>query len=104
MAALGQKETLIRPATMYRPLNRTWAKAEIFLGLAAAGTGLGLGFFALSHLTYETTWVSAITGLILFTLGGYLAMAGHRSHLHQSLNEQTELLLQYIQSAKDKIP
>jgi hypothetical protein len=40
--------------------------------------------------------------LALCVLGSYLAMAGHRSHLYQSLNEQTKLLQQAIHHLNDK--
>ena len=86
----------------YKPLNRAWAKAEIFLGLTAAGIGMGLGFLAVFRLANDWAWTAGAAALALFTLGGYLAMAGHRSHLYQSLNEQTNILLQQIQSMKDK--
>lgn len=67
-------------------LNRTWAKLEIVLGLAAAGAGLLLGDWAVSRAT-EVEWGHAAAGLALFTLGWYLALAGSRSHLYQSHNE-----------------
>src|SRR5689334_7166040 len=47
----------------YQRLSRVWARLEIFFGLGAA------------------------------VLGGFLALAGHRSHLYQSLNDQTAVLL-----------
>jgi hypothetical protein len=82
----------------YRPLNRTWAKLEIFLGLSAAGVGLFLGHSAWQS---EQFWrVGA--GLALFVLGGYHTLAGHRSHLYQSSNEQTAYLVRLINDLKDK--
>jgi hypothetical protein len=86
----------------YKPLNRVWAKVEILLGLGAAGAGLLLAEWGLSRPLSEVDlgWVAA--GWVLFVLGGYLAMAGHRSHLYQSANEQTAFLLEEIRRIKAK--
>jgi hypothetical protein len=82
----------------YRPLSRTWAKLEILLGLTAAGLGLFLGPAAWQG---EQLWQVA-AALLLFVLGGYLTLAGHRSHLYQSSNEQTAFLTRLINDLKDK--
>jgi hypothetical protein len=82
----------------YRPLSRRWAKLEILLGLSAAGLGLFLGSSAWQG---EQIW-GVGTGLALFVLGGYLTLAGHRSHLYQSSNEQTAYLVGLINDLKDK--
>ena len=93
------------PPLPYKQLSRTWAKVEIFLGLAATGVGLGLGFYSLlSNPKPPMDWNGPAAGLLLFVFGAYLAMAGHRSHLYQSLNEQTNILLQHIQSMKEMTP
>ncbi len=91
--------SMVRPAQAdlharlgYKPLKRPWAKLEILLGLAAAGVGLLLGDWALARETSEMIWQSAAAALALFILGGYLALAGHRSHLYQSNNELTAYL------------
>jgi hypothetical protein len=84
----------------YRPLNRTWAKLEILLGLSAVGVGLILGQSA--WILGEVAWGIAGAALALFVLGGYLALAGHRSHLYQSSNEQTAYLAGLIHHLKDK--
>ncbi len=84
----------------YRPLNRTWAKLEVLLGLSAAGIGLMLAHAASTGS--EVLWGAAAAGLALFVLGGYLALAGHRSHLYQSSNEQTAYLAGLIHNLKDK--
>src|SRR5205085_4405110 len=60
-------------------LNPVWAKLEIVLGLIAAGGGVLL-------LTVVPDAASVAGGLALFVLGGYLTLAGHRSHLYQSNN------------------
>jgi hypothetical protein len=90
------------PANLgYKPLNRTWAKLEIALGLTAAGVGLLLGNWS-THAEPERLPLLLVAALLLFVLGGYLALAGHRSHLYQSLNEQTQLLRQAIHPPHDK--
>ncbi|MGH7169354.1 MAG: hypothetical protein ACRELG_03645 [Gemmataceae bacterium] len=86
----------------YKRLNRTWGKIEILLGLSSAGTGLLLGNWALAGNGAEAEWTLAATGLALFVFGGYLAMAGHRSHLYQSGNERTAYLAELIRSMNDK--
>jgi hypothetical protein len=60
-------------------LSPVWAKLEIILGLIAAGCGIPL-----MVATADARTVAG--GLALFVLGGYLAMAGQRSHLYQSNN------------------
>ena len=79
----------------YRRLRRSWAKAEIFLGLLAAGAGLLLGFRAVGRA--EVAWEAAAGGLLLFVLGAYLAMAGHRSHLYQSNAELAAYLASLVE-------
>lgn len=61
------------------PHWKTWAKIELLLGLTAAGSGV-----AAIVRGEETPLIAA--GAILFALGFYLALAGHRSHLYQSNN------------------
>ena len=85
----------------YRPLSRVWAKAEIFLGLAAAGSGLFAGVWGIAVSPGQPVWLALAAGLALFVLGGYLAMAGHRSHLYQSANEHTRLIQAEIAAIKD---
>jgi hypothetical protein len=67
-----------------RRFGGAWAKIEIFLGLAAAGTGLFLGDWLLARPLAELDWGLVAAALALFVLGGYLALAGHRSHLYRS--------------------
>lgn len=57
-----------------------WAKLEILLGLLAVGLGLvwGREAGALLHVAP-----------VLVMLGGYLALAGHRSHLYDAMTRQT---------------
>jgi hypothetical protein len=84
----------------YRCLNRAWAKAEILLGLLTAGIGLLLGQFGL--MQSGPAWELAVGGLGLFVLGGYLALAGHRSHLYQSSTEQLVVLVEEIRQHLSK--
>jgi len=50
----------------------------------------------------EVEWPFAAVGLALLVLGGYLALAGHRSHLYQSNNELAALLLENVQRLEGK--
>jgi hypothetical protein len=92
----------LRARLGYKPLSRTWAKIEIVLGLSAVGVGLLLGDWELSRPLVEVRWGLGVAALALFVLGGYLAMAGHRSHLYQSSNEMTAYLIEEIRRLKDK--
>jgi hypothetical protein len=83
-----------------RRLSPTWAKLEILLGLLAVGAGLFLGQWSLSRP--DADWAPAGAGLALFVLGGYLALAGHRSHLYQSSNALAAHLAVKIESLQDK--
>ena len=82
-----------------RRLSPTWAKLEILLGLSAAGVGLLLGQWVLSRPGAAIDWLLMAAALLLFVLGGYLALAGHRSHLYRSLNEQTAYLAEKIRQS-----
>jgi hypothetical protein len=79
----------------YQKLNKLWAKAEIVLGLLAAGVGLFIGVWAATR-TPEIGLEFAGVGLLLFVLGGYLALAGSRSHLYQSNNRLAAYLAESI--------
>jgi hypothetical protein len=87
----------------YKRLRPAWGKLEIVLGLAGSGAGLLLGGWALSRSTGAEEWGLAAAGLLLFVLGGYLALAGHRSHLYRSLNDQTAYLAEAVRRSKDKV-
>jgi protein-S-isoprenylcysteine O-methyltransferase Ste14 len=88
----------LRQRLGYRRLSRGWAKVEILLGLFAAGAGLLLGQFAVSRP--EPEWGFGAAGLVLFVLGGYLTLAGHRSHLYQSANERLMLLIEELRQQR----
>jgi hypothetical protein len=89
----------LREALGHKRLTRPWAKAEILLGLLAAGLGLFLGEWAFGR-SGDDPWLLAAAGLLLFVLGGYLALAGHRSHLYQSSNELAAYLAEEIRSLR----
>jgi hypothetical protein len=72
----------LHAATGFKRLNPVWAKGEIVLGLIAAGCGLLLEFRAAQSADLNLPLAAA--GLALVVLGGYLTLAGHRSHLYQS--------------------
>jgi hypothetical protein len=84
----------------YKRLSPLWAKLELLGGLTAAGLGLFMGQWSLSRPDAE--WGLAAAGLALFVLGGYLALAGHRSHLYRSLNEGTAYLAGLVAPSQDK--
>jgi len=90
----------LREALGHKQLTRPWAKAEILLGLLAAGLGLFLGDWAFGRVG-DSPWLLAGAGLLLFVLGGYLALAGNRSHLYQSNNELVAYLAEEIRSVKE---
>ncbi len=69
-----------------RRLKPVWAKCEIVLGLAAVGVGLFIGMGLAVRANPPSDVVEWLAPLALFTFGGYLALAGHRSHLYQSSN------------------
>jgi len=86
----------LHAAVGFKRLNPVWAKAEILLGLAAAGAGLLLEVRAAKSDDIHIGL--AAWGLALFALGFYLALAGHRSHLYQSQNKLTAYLAGLIRT------
>lgn len=80
----------IRQDLGYTQLNKIWARIEVFFGLFAMALGI-------AWIVNENQWIAFSpfngTGIALFILGGYLALAGHRSHIYQSMNQQTAYLL-----------
>jgi hypothetical protein len=99
---MDKDQALLRlhQALGHRPLSRSWAKVEILLGLLAAGLGILLGDLVGGH-GGEAAWHLALVRLSLFVLGGYLALAGHRSHLYQSNNELAAYLAEEIHSLRE---
>ncbi len=94
------------PPTRHKTLNPrfggTWAKIEIFLGLSANGVGLFSGIGLLSRPASDIDWGLVACALALFVLGGYLTLAGHRSHLYRSDNELAAHLTHEIRRLHDK--
>jgi hypothetical protein len=86
----------------HKRLNPLWAKLEIVLGLAAGGAGLLLGPWFLAQPEADRSWALVAAALALFVLGGYLALAGHRSHLYQSSNKLTALLLEELRRCREQ--
>jgi hypothetical protein len=76
----------------YRRPNLIWAKLEILLGLTAAGIGLILAPWIYSRSDNSIELLLAAEALVLFVLGSYLALAGHRSHLYRSMNDHAAFL------------
>lgn len=84
----------------FKKLNRTWAKVEILLGLAAAVAGLLCGVHAVV-VGIAIEWPLAVGGGVLHVLGAYLAMAGHRSHAYQSQTRLAAYLLSRLAPRDD---
>jgi hypothetical protein len=100
MTETGKKLQELHARLGYKPLNRGWAKVEILFGLAATGISLVLGGLADSQQLPPVE--TAVVALMLFVLGTYLALAGHRSHVYQSANELTAFLAEEIQRTQQK--
>ena len=73
----------------FKPLNRGWAMAELFIGFAVASAGLLIGVHSVAATQFRlaTDYPVCIFGVILMVCGCYLASAGHRSLLYQSMNK-----------------
>jgi hypothetical protein len=81
-----------------KPLNPLWAKAEILIGLFVVATGLVVGMrLATDPAAAASEWIW-LGPVLLITLGGYLALAGHRSHLYQSNNRLAAYLADLIRA------
>ncbi len=93
------REELVR---LDASLGRAWAKAEILIGLSAAGGGLLLGAWQLVSAPSDNNLVLVAAGLGLFVFGGYLATAGHRSHLNRWNNRNTVTLIDEIRRSQQK--
>jgi hypothetical protein len=90
-------EDHLRAALGLKRLSPRWAKAEIFIGLAC----VWLSFHVAGILGGSAdSFGNAIISLPLFVFGGYLAMAGSRSHLYQSNNKLIAFLSDQIRQSK----
>jgi len=78
-------------AAKLKRLHPVWAKAEILLGLIVAILGI--------ILLRDRMFHDAVSGALV-VLGVYLAAAGHRSHLYQSMNRQQAYLMQVLATWK----
>ena len=84
-----------------KPLYRWWARVEILLGLVAVAYGLfgGMRLAAFEARTGIDVDLAAWVGMAtLVVLGGYLTLAGHRSHLYQSNNRLAAYLAELIRA------
>jgi hypothetical protein len=84
----------------FRHLNPVWAKLETALGLLGVGCGLILGSWLVTRAEIDLVLVAG--ALMLFVLGGYLTLAGHRSHLYQSNNILSAYLADLIRRSSDR--
>ncbi len=84
----------------HRWLNPWWAKFEIVLGLtgiaAAMIAGLEIGFQRALHPENNSSPLMWLGPALIFILGSYLTLAGHRSHIYQSNNRLTAYLANQI--------
>jgi hypothetical protein len=92
------------------PLSHWWGRAEIFLGLLAMGGSLvlmlALAVEVIQQAVAKVPFVTsiplapAVGAAVLFALGGYLALAGHRRHLYESNNRLTAYLADLVRPAE----
>ena len=82
-------------------LNPLWAKLEILFGLAAAATGLVVAVRLAARPDAEVPLWAWAGPVLLVALGGYLALAGHRSHLYQSNNRLAAHLADLIRAQQN---
>lgn len=94
----------------FRPLSHWWGRAEMVIGL----TAMALGAFGMILVSTEVLRQTAMdvsrkeefrfpTGpvvgcVLLFVLGGYFALAGHRRHLYESGDRLAAYLADVIRS------
>ena len=82
----------------FKRLNPLWAKLEILLGLFAVAVGMVGGMQLAVRTGGDFSAWATLPSLLLITLGGYLALAGHRSHLYQSNNRLAAHLADLIRN------
>jgi protein-S-isoprenylcysteine O-methyltransferase Ste14 len=93
---LAEELDALRQSTGFQPLNKAWAKCEILFGLIAVGVGFVTALRLAKLPDDEVPWWMWAVPVLLITLGGYLALAGHRSHLYQSNIRLTAHLAQRL--------
>src|SRR5947209_15870281 len=84
-------------------LTPVWAKLEIFGGLLAVAAGMVAITTWATHAAGDMPTAVVAAGVPLFALGGYLALAGHRSHLYQSNNLLAAHLADEIRKLSPKV-
>lgn len=85
------------------PLRKWRAKLEILLGLSGVAAGLLRGM-SVAVAQDRRDWFQLgdwLTPAALIVLGGYLALAGHRSHLYQSNNRLAAYLSLRLREPRD---
>jgi len=80
----------------FHPRSLVWPKMEILLGLLAVSVGHLLSIYTIVHAGPRYFWLLVAASVVLQSLGGYLALAGHRSHLYQAQNKLTAWLAAQI--------
>jgi hypothetical protein len=88
-------------------LNPLWAKLEIFLDLIAVAAGLLGGMSLAAHEARSgdaQIWAAWAGQAALIVFGGYLTLAGHRSHLYQSNNRLAAHLADLIRKTHTNTP
>ena len=91
----------------FKRLNPLWAKLEIFLGLLAVASGLLGGMYLAAYEVrsgQEPIWSVWVGQAALIVFGGYLTLAGHRSHLYQSNNRLAAHLADLIRQNRSTPP
>jgi hypothetical protein len=85
-------------------LNPLWAKLEILLGLFAVACGFVGGMKLAAQPEAAVPGWAWLAPVLLVTLGGYLALAGHRSHLYQSNNRLAAHLADLVRAQQPQKP
>ena len=88
----------------FKRLNILWAKLEVALGLFAVGCGLVAAVRLAARPETEVPEWAWLAPALLVALGGYLALAGHRSHLYQSNNRLAAHVAELIRSQQPPKP
>ncbi len=101
MIDLEQTRRQLHADLGYQQLNKLWPKLEIVLGLLAVAVSLLL--LLPGSFDSSARELALAAGIALFVLGGYLTLAGHRSHLYQSMNDRTAYLLWTVRRQSERI-